>query len=203
MNQYQSIARKLDVFFHVLQIAVRIAFVGCLIGLGILLAGAVFKLEPEMIGTGYSSLDLGVMEFELSKSAEPDKTQVLMIVGVNVVMALMIAVGAEFGVRQIREILAPMKEGQPFHSSISSRFKKLAVLCLILGIAVNAVANISLALTIHTFDVVKLFVSETISHVTVNFELDLTFLAISAVLLLLSYIFRYGEELQILSDETL
>ena len=36
-----------------------------------------------------------------------------------------------------------------------------------------------------------------------NFEFDLTFLVLWAVLTLTSYVFRYGEELQQLSDETL
>ena len=35
------------------------------------------------------------------------------------------------------------------------------------------------------------------------FSVDLTFLVYWAILLLLSYVFRYGEELQQLSDETL
>ena len=203
MKQTQSIAKKLDVFFHVLQIAMRIAIVGCLVGLGILAAGTIFQLDPDTIGTGYTSLELGFMEFELSESASPEKHQVLMIVGTNIVMALVTAVGADYGVRQIRDILVPMKEGQPFNKTVSDNLKKLAYLCLILGIIVNVISGINLALIMNTFDVVNLFVSDAITHVTVNFNFDFTFIAVSAILMLLSYIFQYGEELQTLSDETL
>ena len=43
----------------------------------------------------------------------------------------------------------------------------------------------------------------TIKSITVNSRIDLTFLAVFFILLLTSYIFRYGEELQQQVDETL
>jgi len=39
--------------------------------------------------------------------------------------------------------------------------------------------------------------------VTGMFKIDLSFLIYWAILMLLSYVFRYGEQLQQLSDETL
>ena len=53
------------------------------------------------------------------------------------------------------------------------------------------------------YDLHLLLLSEKISHVEFMFVFDLSFLVVYGVLLLLSYIFRYGEELQQLSDETL
>lgn len=203
MSQTQSIAKKLDIFFQIIQIVVRIAFVGYLIGLAIIGAGVLFQLNPEMIGTGYASLELGFMEFDLAESAAPKPQQVLLIVAVNMLMMLPVIAGAEIGIKQIREILTVMKEGQPFHMSISKNLKKLAVLCLGLGIVINVISIVNLILISNTFHITELFISKTITHVTVNFDVDFTFLAISAVLLLLSYVFQYGEELQTLSDETL
>jgi hypothetical protein len=45
--------------------------------------------------------------------------------------------------------------------------------------------------------------SDKILSVTPNYEADLTFLAIAAVLMLLAYVFHYGQALQQQADETL
>ena len=50
---------------------------------------------------------------------------------------------------------------------------------------------------------IGLLLSEKITHVGGMFKIDLTFLIFWAILTLLSYVFRYGEDLQQLSDETL
>ena len=55
----------------------------------------------------------------------------------------------------------------------------------------------------HMVGLPGLLLSEKIVHVDGMFTLDLAFLVYWAILLLLSYVFRYGEELQQLSDETL
>ena len=51
--------------------------------------------------------------------------------------------------------------------------------------------------------VLTLLISEKITHVGGMFQIDLTFLVYWAILMLLSYVFQYGEQLQQLSDETL
>ena len=58
-------------------------------------------------------------------------------------------------------------------------------------------------MTVFVYDLPGLLISHKITHVGGMFQVDLTFLIYWAILLLLSYVFRYGEELQQLSDETL
>ena len=58
-------------------------------------------------------------------------------------------------------------------------------------------------MTVFVYDLPSLLISEKIVHVDGMFRVDLTFLVYWAILLLLSYVFRYGEQLQQLSDETL
>jgi hypothetical protein len=48
-----------------------------------------------------------------------------------------------------------------------------------------------------------LLISDKITHVGVNISFDPSFLIIPAVFFLLAYVFKYGEQLQTLSDETL
>lgn len=105
-----------------------------------------------------------------------------------------------YGIRIIRHILAPMKEGQPFSKGVSRDFKKLGWFVIGYGIVYNV------------FD---LFIKNQLAFrmlpvagdgpvsVGIDHHLDPTFLIIAFLLFLCSYIFRYGEELQQLSDETL
>ena len=58
-------------------------------------------------------------------------------------------------------------------------------------------------LSVFVFDLPALLISEKITHVGGMFHVDLSFLVYWAILMLLSYVFRYGEQLQLLDDETL
>jgi hypothetical protein len=96
-----------------------------------------------------------------------------------------------------------MTEEKPFDTIVSTNLKKLARLSINLGILYNIILLSEQIITVFVYDLPGLLISEKISHVGGMFQVDLTFVVYWAVLLLLSYIFRYGEELQQLSDETL
>lgn len=203
MNQFSSTAKKLDVFFKIVNIALTVAIVTCLVGLAILAGGALFNLAPEQIGTGYDLVDLGFIEFRLTENVMPDERLTQLNAGITIVLALICLIIGKPAIACIRRILAPMIQGAPFHSTVSTNLKKLALLSVILGAADSIAEQISRALQVHSCNLGELLVSENISHVTFNYSFDLDFLMIGAALLLLSYVFRYGEELQALSDETL
>ena len=103
----------------------------------------------------------------------------------------------------IREILKPMIEEKPFDSIVSTNLKKLAKLSVVLGILVNIIILSEQIMTVFVYGLPGLLISEKIIHVTGMFKIDLTFIVYWAILMLLSYVFRYGESLQQLSDETL
>ena len=107
------------------------------------------------------------------------------------------------GMGYIREILKPMTEEKPFAAIVSTNLKKLAKLSIVIGILVNIIILSEQIMMIFVFDLPSLLISEKIVHVGGMFKIDLTFLIYWAILMLLSYVFRYGESLQQLSDETL
>ena len=96
-----------------------------------------------------------------------------------------------------------MKEEKPFASVVSTNLGKLARLSINLGILYNIILLSEQIMMVFVYDLPGLLVGETITHVSGMFSIDLTFVVCWAFLLLLSYVFRYGEELQQLSDETL
>jgi hypothetical protein len=203
MKKLTQTAKRLDIFFRIFQIASNIAWVGSLVGVGIAALGVCFRLDPNMVGTGYNSLELGFAELEVAADFAPDERMVLIQVGVVLALCAVFMLVAWKGCKEIRNILAPMIQGEPFQGIVGQGLKKLARYSIALGIIGNVTILAEQIFTTFIFDLSALLLSEKISHISFNYEIDLTFLVVAAVLLLTSYIFRYGEELQQLSDETL
>ena len=203
MDKLTNTAKKLDTFFRVLNIFLMIGIVCCLVGLGIIAAGFLLGLDPYAIGTGYNSISIGSLKFELAQEYAPDESLVLVLLAVELVIALICLLVLRPCVTCVRDILNPMINGKPFHSTVSVNLKKLSKYSLILFILTDLVQVITNAMYVTNFGLEALLLSEKVTHITISTDIDLTFLLVAAVFLLLSYVFRYGEELQQLSDETL
>lgn len=203
MKQINATAKTMDKVFHILEIFVKIAFVAAIVGLVIVIIAFAFRLDPEIIGTGYGSVDLGALELELAEDCIHNQNLILLQVGIEMLISLFVTVVMVRGIRCIRSIVQPMMDGTPFFEGVSQKLKTLAKYCFILGIAVNLLQIVSTSLIVIGFDLEKLLTSQQVTNVNINPQLDATFLLTGAILLLLSYIFRHGEQLQQLSDETL
>lgn len=203
MNQLTNTAKKLDTLFKVLRIIATIGIVSALVALAIIGAGFLFDLNPYTIGTGYNSLSLGFIDLEIAEAYAPDEHMVLIVAAA----AMVICLGYLLVIRScfdcIRDILKPMREGAPFHTSVSANLKKLAKKGILLFLLANLTKFLTTVIFVFGFDLPGLLIGEKITHVSIHMNLDLTFLVIAAILSLLSYVFGYGEQLQQLSDETL
>ena len=203
MNKLNSTANMLDVFFRVMNVLLTILVVAAAVSLAFIGASFLFKLNPDDIGAHYEAINIGFLELEFAPAYAPDKNLLLIQAAITVAMGLISALLGRISIRYIREMLQPMKNGKPFNGIVSTNLKKLAKLGLILGVAANVTQLADQAMSVFLLDLPSLMISEKIVHVGGYFTFDFTFLAVCAVLLLLSYIFHYGEELQQLSDETL
>lgn len=203
MDKLTSTARKIDIVFKIAEVTLKIAFVACLVCIGIVIVGKVFDLPDEMIGSVDQLLEFGPLTLTVAEAYTPDFDRML------IQAAAMLALGAVcsfigiMSVKAIRGILAPMKEGKPFASEVSKNLRKLGWLSLILGVAVQVMEAISLYSLFIVQNIDALLISEKITHVDVNVSFDPSVLIIPAVFFLLAYVFKYGEQLQTLSDETL
>ena len=203
MKDLIKAATILDKIFYVLSIAVTVSAVALVIGLGILAAGFLFDLPPHMIGTGYATATLDFVTFSVADAYIPDHRIIWCQVAMELFLTLVCLVPTHFSIKAIRSILSPMKNGEPFHNTVSLNLKKLARYACSLGIGLNLLKIISQILLIKAFDLNLLLLSERIPKVQFKFVFDLSFLFVAGILLLLSYIFQYGEQLQQLSDETI
>lgn len=204
MDKLTSTARKIDTVFKIADIMLKIAFVTCLVFLGIIAVGLIFDLPTEMIGSVDSmSLSVGPLTFHIAEGFMPDLRDMLGYLALLLGLGAAVSVVAIQCVKSIRTILAPMKEGQPFRSDISANLRKLGWFSLTLSLMVQAMEAISLCAMTYAQHLDTLIISDKVTRLEVNASFDLSVLVIPLVFFLLSYIFRYGAELQQLSDETL
>ena len=203
MNNLSNSAKKLDKVFEIAHIVLGALAIACIVGVALIAAAYIFKLDPEMIGTGYENFDIGFLELRIAPAYAPDKWLVLLQGAITLLVGCRLAYDGRRGVGYIREILRPMTEEKPFDAVVGTNLKKLAKLSINLGILYNIIILAEQIMTVFVYDLPGLLVSEKIIHIGGMFTLDLTFLIYWAILMLLSYVFRYGEELQQLSDETL
>lgn len=203
MNNLSNTAKKLDKVFEIVHIVFGALAIACIVGVALIAVAYILKLDPTMIGTGYENFDVGFLELTVAETYAPDKWLVLLQAAITLLVSCRLMYDGRRGVGYIREILLPMKEEKPFDSVVSTNLKKLAKLSINLGILYNIIILSEQIMTVFVFDLPSLLTCEKITHVSGMFNVDLTFVIYWAILLLLSYVFRYGEALQQLSDETL
>jgi len=203
MNNLSNTAKKLDRVLEIAHIVFGALAIACIVGVALIAAAYILKLDPATIGTGYENFDIGFLELTVAESYAPDKWLVLLQAAITLLVSCRLMYDSGNGVGYIREILAPMKEEKPFASVVGTNLKKLAKLSINLGILYNIILLSEQIMTVFVYDLPGLLVSEKITQVGGMFRVDLTFIVCWAVLMLLSYVFRYGEQLQQLSDETL
>ena len=203
MNNLSNAAKKLDKVFEIAHIVLGALAIACIVGVALIAVAYLLKLDPAMIGTGYENFDIGFLELTVAQGYAPDKWLVLLQAAISLLVGCRLMYEGRRGVGYIREILNPMKEEKPFDTIVSTNLKKLARLSITIGILYNIIILSEQLMTVFVYNLPGLLISEKIVHVDGMFQVDLAFVVYWAILLLLSYVFRYGEELQQLSDETL
>ena len=203
MNNLTNSAKKLDKVFEIAHIVCGALAIAALVLTALIGLTWIMGWDPEFIAANYTSFEVGFLALEVADAFAPSKWLVLGQFAFTLVVACRLLYDARRGIGYIREILKPMTEGNPFASVVSVNLKKLAKLSIVIGILVNVIILAEQIVVVFLYDLPGLLISEKITHVAGMFEIDLSFLIYWAILSLLSYVFRYGEELQQLSDETL
>lgn len=193
MKKLMGTAKALDIIANVIQVLCMVA--------GIMLAIAALLLLFDIQAFEFtSSIELGSFSFELA-SADPSIFRVLFLwtalpaIGSVAVMWL--------ALRIVRRLLAPMREGKPFDSAVSRNLRTLSWIALIGGAVCSIMKIIAEVAMFKLYDFPVLFQNEFITGCTLNAEPDTGFVLVFLILFMLSCVFRYGEELQQQSDETL
>ena len=203
MNNLSSTAKKLDKVFEIVHIVLGALAIAGLVFIALIGIGYVLGWNPEFLGEGFSSFDVGFLEIEIAKEFSPDPWLILLQAAILLLGACIVIYHTRRGIACIRQILKPMAEEKPFDSIVGANLRKLAKLSIVIGIQCNIILIAEQLVLIFKYDLPGLLLSEKIANVGFNLKVDLSFVIVWAILMLLSYVFRYGEELQQLSDETL
>ena len=203
MKNLSTTAKKLDKVFEIVHIVLGALTIACIVFVGLIGVAYIFKWDPEFIGTHYTSFELGFVELQVADAYGPDKWLVLLQAAITLFVGAFFFYDSRRGVGYVRQILQPMVEEKPFNSATSTNLDKLAKLSIRLGILYNIIALSEQIISVSVYKLPELLISEKITHVTAMFDVDLSFVVYWAILMLLSYVFRHGEQLQQLSDETL
>ncbi len=152
-----------------------------------------------------SRLELGHLTLKLAG----DMSSYLDLSGIKasiIVMLISAVVGCAVGwycLRMLRNVLAPLKEGRPFESGMAGRIRTLGFPVLIGGAITAICRTVGAVFELKAYDLSAVFDSDMVASAAYNYSLDLWFVVVTLILFFLSYIFRYGEDLQREADETL
>ena len=150
-----------------------------------------------------TTLDFGPVVFQPSEAYVLTNQTDFTLSMLTLALVVVGVVVAWFFFKTTRQILKPIAQNQPFHPSISGNLKKLGWLQIFGGIATGLIELVEFITIACCYDLPGLFLSDKIVSMECNYVIDLNFLFTAMICFLASYIFRYGTELQQLSDETL
>lgn len=185
------IDRVLSVFFWIIAVCAVIAVVSF----------TVILLRGDEIPAGTSTaIILGNYRVMLADAADYQVRPITLMTIINVALA---AVFSCYVIRVLRQIFRPMSQGLPFTGSVSKSIRKIAWVQLIYGIIGIVLQTITNSIFYKSLDIASLFNPEKVTSCTLSIVSDGSFIIWFVLLLLLSHIFKYGEQLQQLSDETL
>lgn len=200
MEKMMTISKNLNTFAGVARSLFKAAAIVIAVCIVILLF---VSPHHEMWRNGTYSLELGNVTLELipDGAIPAEVTRNTVIAGLVFCIPVLL-----FGAKClsiVQDILTPMTQGQPFHNAVSRSLRKLSFITLISGALIELGSMALSALRLGSIKLDALFNPELVAGYTVEHVMNMNFILLFAVLYLMSHVFRYGEQLQQLSDETL
>lgn len=196
--------KKISSSWHTIIGAIRGIFKAMAIVIAVCIVILLFvSPHHELWRNGTYTLELGHVTLDLipDGAIPAEATRIRIIGGLILCIPLLLVTARCLAV--VQNILRPMSEGRPFDRRVSDSFRKLSFYVLIGGFLAEAARMLTAALQLNSLKLSALFNPDLVSNFTVEIAMDTGFLFLFAALYLMSYVFRYGEQLQQISDETL
>ena len=202
MNKAKSISKVLSKIAEIVEPIIAIATLVAIIILAVLTV--VNAVNPNaVIGSDFNFIDVGPITIEIGEEYIPDNGTILVYAWIEIALTAVITAAVCYSLRAIRRVLKPISEGNPFSEAISGDIRKLGFASLVIGAVYNVIGLIETVNVIKNYHLDSIVDGGYVRAITSNYEFDFTFVIVFLVLLMVSYIFSYGRELQDLSDETL
>jgi len=200
MEKLMKTSKVVDTILKVVYKILQVGGIIISVAVGIcLVAAALGKLpQPEFTGVSFGDVSL-----EFAEAIKTDSTFLFVEMGTTMIMALIAIAITCYLIKVLRRVLVPMMEGQPFDGTVSTNIKKLGITIIAGGLIIDIIEVIGSNMAFYMYDAAELFLSDNISKVTINSDIGMGNVLAGILVIMLSYVFRYGEELQKQADETL
>ena len=203
MERLKKISKVMNVVLKLVLLYVAIQFILSLVNLG---SNQIAQLMEVQGADTFkvSHIDIGVFELDF-RNEQSLATKLLIKSTVLDLLAVTLNFSAiAFLICTLGKLLKPMTQGQPFNGSVSRTLKRLGAGCILIGILANVISYLQFRIT-HSafFELAVECLSGEIKGISSHFNIQVGYLFIGVMILMLSLVFRYGEELQVQVDETL
>lgn len=176
----------------------------CLISVALLIGLSLFyAFNKDVYNTLFGSIRIDYLQLTFNDDSALSKDKM------SIWLPLIFLITAIFvfiiykAVQTIESICTITMNHTPFDVRVSNHMKNLAKYILVGGIVFNILEVCRIMQFKQTINFNLLFNTKYVTQINFDIRLHLSFLIFAALIYLLSYIFRYGQELQQLSDETL
>ena len=176
----------------------------CLISFALSIGLSLFyAFNKDVYNTLFGSIRIDYLELIFNDDAALHKDKMSMWLPLILLITAIFIFIIYKSIQTIESICTITIDHTPFDARVANHIKKLAKYILAGGIVFNIleVCRVLYFKQILNFDL--LFNTKYVTQINFDIRLHLSFLIFAALIYLLSYIFRYGQELQQLSDETL
>lgn len=163
---------------------------------------AVFMFFVDINSIPLDSLRIDIIDLTLKNDLFINKEMIAKILPVGLLL-LGILFFVAYKMIEILESICKTALEKPFDISIANSLAKLSKYILVEGLLINLIIIFRFIILTKPYNYNLLFNENYVSGVQFKYQFSLTFLLVAALVYLLSYVFRYGKELQDLSDETL
>lgn len=157
----------------------------------------------KMFAEGELSLSLDFVKLYATEALEVKTGFMNAYVIVGLITVAIVCVAVHIASKLTRSVLEPIKEGRPFEAQVPEKLRKLAWVVLGCGAFIQIVGIVESALLVYAYDLNNVVNHLYISKVEFDYSVDFGFVLVFAIIMFLSYIFSYGQQLQQESDETL
>lgn len=176
----------------------------CLISVALLIGLSLFyAFNKDVYNTLFGSIRIDYLQLTFNDDSALSKDKM------SIWLPLIFLITAIFvfiiykAVQTIEYICTITMNHTPFDVRVSNHIKNLAKYILVGGIVFNILEVCRIMQFKQTINFDLLFNTKYVTQINFDIRLHLSFLVFAALIYLLSYIFRYGQELRQLSDETL
>jgi len=201
LEKMKRMAVGLDKFAGVLQKIMVICMIAAVCVVAVLTVANAVK-PGISIGENLNSVDVGHLTIEVDPEEQPENGEILTLAWITLALDGVYVAGIWYILGIFRRILQPMKAGNPFSAAVSKDIRKTGWAVVVMGVIANLVTMLEVMAEWRMWGQ-KAAEGMFVRSVTVNYTFDVGFLVVFAILMLVSWIFEYGAELQKLSDETL